>query len=214
MPAFSNEKLFDEEVLKSYGDSEKYYMLHEKYQTGKFKKEDLGRTMVIGGGILILFALIDVRKLKSPPRLWILTVVGIFASCLTVVGFILGFMDDFDRMYSPPWADSPFFVLVGLVGVLFICILWVAFNISNTRKKYLPSRRLISIEKDKIRYWMAGILMISIVLFIYNVITNNPYDLIPGLIWIYFYASILHIKFTKRSKPAMDELHTVDNYKM
>jgi len=198
----NEEEFYDKYKLLSEqkNRTEKYYELRQEYLSPKVTLQNYGITCIILGLFILLVSYIGIRKIKTPSKkIWIV-LVGILAALETNRAIIGDLYLDMDRQVFPHWADSIGIFLITIPFTLLLSLIWVSFNLIGINKKdFNLNVKIFSLKLENFNYWYIIILLITILITIYNIITGYFWQIISGILWSYFYLSLLLGKDVKRN---------------
>lgn len=191
---YTNETVYKSEYLKlngETGDSEKFYELRENYLTPKYKLEDYGITFIILGLITLLVSLIGLNKLKTPSKKVWIVMIGILAALLTNAVYVADLLLEMNRDGFPHWADSLGIPLMGVPFLIFLSLTWVGINSLGILNYFKSNVLIFPIRLHKLNIWYLTILFITVAFTLFAIIDGYFWQVLPGFLWIYFYASIM-----------------------
>jgi hypothetical protein len=190
---YSNEQEFNEKYMALNGAkdaSEKFFNLRDEYLTPKFELENYAITFCIIGIIIFLIGLKKSKIFRVPSKNKIF-LIGMFAALLTVVGYVGDLFLETYRESAPIWADSIGIPLMGVPYQLIIFLIWAGINSLGLLGKFKTGVDIFPIKFENLNYWYAFISVITIVITLLLIASAYFWQIIPGLLWLYFYLSIL-----------------------
>ena len=200
--AYTNEDEYHEKYmaldwqeLGSRNASDRFYELRDEYLSNKYRFQDYGFTfLILGISSLLLF-----RKGKStsaPSSNAKVALVGLGAALLTTSGYVGDLFLEFYRGSYPWWADSMGIPLMGVPLIAFIFIGWAAINLLAMNGKF-EAGAVISFRQIKgSNYFYLILLVVTALIVILCVVDAYFWMVLPGVIWLYFYASLWAGRYT------------------
>ena len=188
---YSDESAFNKKYMEIDYDDEKFYELREEYLTSKDDYFDYGITFVICGLGTILLSVIGIKKIRTPSKRWIIVFVGLLAAITTTIASVVDLFMEVFRGSCPHWADSIGIPLLRVPFILIIFLIWVGFNSIGLMKPFNTSVLISTIKIAKVNRWYLIIAILSLLITIWSVVSGFFAFIIPGLLWAYFYISIL-----------------------
>ena len=192
---YSDESAFNKKYMEiDYDDengSNKFYELREGYLTSKDKYFDYGITFVICGLWTLLLSVIGIRKIRTPSKRWIIVLIGLLAALTTAIANIVDLSMQMFRGDYPHWADSLGIPLLGVFVIFIMLLIWVGFNSIGLMKPFNTSVLISPINITKANRIYLAIAILSLLITIWSVASGIFVFIIPGLLWVYFYISIL-----------------------
>ncbi|WP_051089028.1 hypothetical protein [Teredinibacter turnerae] len=194
--AYTNEEEYREkymaldwQALGSRNASNKFYELRDEYLSNKYKFQDYGFTLLIlGCASLILFG--NGLTVNAPTSNFKVALVGFGAALLTVSGYVGDLFLEFFRGSYPWWADSMGIPLMGVPVFSFIFIGWAALNLLAMNGKFKAGAP-ISIRQIKgSNYFYVFLFVVTALIVALCAAEAYFWMVLPGLVWLYFYASI------------------------
>ena len=178
--------LMDEE-----NNSQKYHELRDFYLTPKYALENYGLIAVILGLYTLLLIPDHWWNFQSPRSKWIIGVIGLLAVLLTIGGYVGDLFLEATRDRYPPWADSLGIPLMSVPFLFWTFLGWFAVNLIGFKK---PFRTSVSIQEFKIRstnYWYLALTVLTAIITLTLMYEGDFWWTAAGIMWIYFYLSLL-----------------------
>ena len=192
---YSDKNAFNKEYMEiDYHDenkSEKFYELREEYLTSKDNYFDYGITFVICGLVTLLLSVIGIKKTRTPSKRWIIVLIGLLAALTTAIANIVDLSIQMFRGDYPYWADSLGIPLLGVFVIFIMLLIWVGFNSIGLMKPFNTSVLISPINITKANRIYLAIAILTLLITIWSVASGIFVFIIPGLLWVYFYISIL-----------------------
>lgn len=170
------------------GDSQAYHEARRQALTPKYRLQDYGGTIM---AFALVVALLSWRPLKAPATRLGFVVIALMAPTLTGVGFVFDLMQGQSRWEFPPWADSLGIPLMGVPVLLFVGVAWALAHFMFLAG--VPRRSGVIISYRAVRrgnLWLLVVSVVTALLVIGTSIEGAYWYAVPGLLWLYFYASI------------------------
>lgn len=193
LPRYYNEKEFNEKYMSLNGvenASEKFFKLRDDYLTPKFKLEDYALTLCIVG-IIALFIGFYHSKISKVPTKSKIFFISILAAILTVVGYVGDLFLEVFRESAPLWADSIGIPLMVVPYQLMTFLIWAGINSLGLVGRFQNGVGIFPIKLKNLNYWYAVISVLTTIAVLIVIATAYFWQIIPGLLWLYFYLSIL-----------------------
>jgi hypothetical protein len=178
-----------------YENSEAYFVAWSQAVTTKFKLQDYGVTLLAYALSLAAFCW---RPFKAPPSRLGFVILAAAAPFLTVFGYIFDLMQAQARMEFPPWGDSLGIPLMGIPVILFAGLLWAFAHFSLLAG--IPQRAGLALSLSAIHRSHPWLLIVSTLTAILSAIAAAEgayWYVIPGSIWLYYYAAIAAVRQMK-----------------
>jgi hypothetical protein len=193
-PIYSNEKVYQDKYMQlsgEEGDSEKFYKLRDEYLTPKYKLENYGITSIIIGFAILTISFIGLNKFKTPnKKIWIV-IIGIIAALLTNLADVGDLYLEMHRGSYPHWADSLGIPLMAVPSFIVISLVWVSINLVGIIGNFKTGVTIFPIRLENTNKWYLVILFLTIILTVLSVISGDFWMVFPGILWTYFYLSII-----------------------
>ena len=189
----------DWQELGSKAASKEFYELRDEYLSNKFKFQDYGFTFLILGGLSFFIFRRD-KPLYSPSSKTGISMLGFGAALLTTACNVGDLFLEFYRGAYPWWADSMGIPLMGVPFLALIYLGWSALNLLGMNGNFIPGA-VISFRKVKgSNYFYLFLIVVSILLTGICVAEAYFWMVLPGILWVYFYASLWAGRFTANKK--------------
>jgi hypothetical protein len=168
-----------------------FYDLRDRFLTNKFRYQDYGATFSSLGLFLIFLVRKGWKNITSPNASWKIVLLGFSAALLTTAGYIGDTFLEFFRGSYPPWADSLGIPLSG-VSILFIIFFgWAAINMVGLSGKFSSGASISNIGVRRLNWWYGILAIITSLITLLCVYDGFFWLVLPGLLWLYFYLSIM-----------------------
>lgn len=176
----------------SEGDSQAYFLAREQALTGKFALQDYGVTLVVCSLVLAAFKW---RPFKAPHSLRGFLAIAVAAPVLTVGALAFDLIQGQARWEFPSWADSLGIPLMGIPVLLVAGLVW-AFSyfilLAGVPRRTDVYLSLMAIRRSHL--WLLFVFVLTALLVIGMAAQGAWWYVIPGAIWLYFYASIAAVR--------------------
>lgn len=196
---YSDKSAFNEKYGKiTYSDenkNEKFYDLKEEYLTLKDNYFDYGITFGICGLTILLLSIIGIRKIKSPSKRWIILSIGLLATVTTTIAYTQDLFMEYSRGSFPHWEYHWGDTLIGVI-IFIMLLFWAGLNSIGLIKPFNTPALIFPIKIAENNgmiplMWYLIIAGLSLLITIWNAANGYFWYVIPGLLWVYFYISIL-----------------------
>jgi len=191
---YTNEQEYNDKYSQLSGgpnDSKAFYKLRDDYLTPKFRLINYGITFLQLGLIMSILSFIGFKNLKSPnKKIWII-LTGVLAALLSNMAYVCDLFLEMYRDSYPQWADSLAIPLMGVPGLFFLSLLWVALNLLGVSGYFSVNELILPINFRKSNLYYIAISGLTCLCFIDILIFGSFWYVIPCFLWIYFYLSIL-----------------------
>jgi hypothetical protein len=138
-----------------------------------------------------ILSFVGFKKLKTPNRkIWII-LLGLSAAILSNIAYVGDLFLEMYRESYPHWADSLAIPLMGVPVLIFVSLLWVGLNLIGLLGNFTLNVPLFTFNAYKSDYYYIAISSITLLLLIFAIVTGYFWQVIPGLLWVYFYLAIL-----------------------
>jgi hypothetical protein len=190
---YTNEQEYNDKYLALTGENmnEQFYALRDEYLTPKFNLENYGISFILTGSILSLLAFIGFDKLRTPKKKRCIIIIGIIAALLSNIGYVGDLFLEMYRDSYPHWADTLAIPLMGVPGLILFSLIWTGLNLiglTGAFKTYVP---VLPFRISHVNYWYLIILIVTISLTVFVIVTGYFWQVISGFLWSYFYLSIM-----------------------
>ena len=196
----------DWQELGSRNASDKFYELREEYLSSKYKIQDYGFTfLVLGLATFILFK--KEPPFHAPSSNAKVALIGFVAAALTTGGYVGDLFLEFYRGSYPWWADSLGIPLMGVPLLAFIFFGWAALNILAMNGQFTAGAP-ISLKSIKgSNYFYLTLLVVTTLIVALCAIDAYFWMVIPGVFWLYFYASLWAGRYTANKSSKRDAVN-------
>lgn len=194
LPTYTNELeyLIKYDALSNLEDkTELFHKLRESYLTPKYLLEDYGITAIILSLCIIIVSFIKIENLKTPNTKFKIILLGLTAVFFTNFGYVGDLFLEMIRGSYPHWADSIGIPLMATPFYLLISLFWLYANLAPIYKNLNTNIIITKYNILKINFWFTSITTITILLTIWDIIDGYFWQLLPGILWIYFYISLM-----------------------
>ncbi len=191
---YTNEKEYQDKYMSLHGgskDSEQFYKLRKEYLTPKYNLEDYGITFFITGLVIFVVSALGFDRLRSPKKKVWIVIIGIIAAIFSNVGYVGDLFLEMYRGSYPSWADTIAIPLMGVPFLFLLSLIWVGLNLIGLAINFKTGVAIFPFHFDNLNYWYAIILLITIVLTLFTILSGYFWQVISGFLWIYFYLSIM-----------------------
>jgi hypothetical protein len=173
-------------------DTQAYYIAREEALTPKFRLQDFGITVLVCAIALAAATRWSPRAPKSRAGFVSLAVA---APLLTASALVFDLVQGQFRWEFPPWADSLGIPLMGVPVLLVAGLVWAFGHFSLLAG--VPLRSEISLSLMAVRrahIWLRTVCLITTVLILAEGAGGAYWYVLPGAVWLYFYASIAAVR--------------------
>lgn len=185
----------DWQELGSRNASEKFYELRDEYLSNKFRFQDYGFTfLILGVASLLLFR--KGKSVSAPSSKAKIALVGFGAALLTTSGYVGGLFLEYYRGSYPWWADSMGIPLMGVPFFAFIFIGWAAVNLLAMNGKFEAGASISFRQIKGSNYFYLTLLVVTALIVCLCIAEAYFLMVLPGIIWLYFYASLWAGRYT------------------
>jgi len=191
---YSDERAFNEKYMEIDSDenaSEQFFELRNEYLSSKDDYFDYGITFVICALIILLLSVVASRGIRTPNKRWIIVSIGLLAAITTTMSYVIDLFIQMSRGSYPHWADSLGIPLSGAFGTLIVLLVWVGLNSIGLMKPFRTSVLISPMNIAKANRLYMVIAVLSLIIAIWTIASGLFLDIIPDLLWVYFYMSIL-----------------------
>ncbi len=174
------------------GDSEAYHAARAQALTPKYRLQDYGGTLLTLG---VSVAVLSWRPLKAPASSLGFIAVALLAPSASVGALVFDLVQGQSRWAFPPWADSLGIPLMGIPILLVVGIVWSGAHLILLAG--VPRRQGVHVSYRAVRRGHPWLLLVCTLtaLLVVALGTDGAYWFaIPGLLWLYFYASIAAVR--------------------
>jgi hypothetical protein len=210
--AYTNEEEYQEKYMAldwqemgSRNASDKFYQLRAEYLSPKYRIQDYGFTFLILG----LTTFILVRKgqpIKAPSSHAKVALIGFIAAALTTGGYVGDLFVEFFRGSYPWWADSLGIPLMGVPLLAFIFFGWAALNLLAMNGKFEAGAPISFKGLRGSNYFYLILLIVTALIVALCIIDAYFWMVLPGVFWLYFYASLWAGRYTANKSSQQDAL--------
>lgn len=170
---------------------QEYRNLRNFYLTNKYILEDYSLTTFILGLYILILAPKKNQNLKSPKKKRFIFLIGFLASILTIVAYIAMLFIDGKRWTDPPWFDDSTGIILGIPFAFLFLIAWSGLNLIILDESFRTSVPINELRIKPTNYWYLSLLLISAILIVISIFTGAFLFTATGLLWAYFYLSLL-----------------------
>jgi hypothetical protein len=190
---YTNEQEYNDKYFALKGDkiTKQFYELRDEYLTPKFDFENYGISLILTGSILSLLAHIGFDKLRTPKKKSVLILIGALAALLSISGYVGQLHLEMMRGSYPHWADSLGIPLAAVPGFILLSLIWIGLNLLGIRGEFKTYVPVFPLSLRHVNYWYLIILLITILLTVFVIVTGDFWQVISGFLWSYFYLSIM-----------------------
>lgn len=169
--------------------SNQFFKLRAQHLSKKYSFQNYGFTfLILGASVLFLF-----RKglsVNAPSPKLKIAFVGFVAALLTVGGYIGDLFLEFYRGAFPVWADSLGIPLTGVPILTSMLLLWAALMSLTLIGKFEAGAQISFKQIRGLNYFYLLLFVISTVIVLLCVVDGFFWLVLPGILWLYFYASL------------------------
>lgn len=174
------------------GDSQAYFEARTKALTPKYRLQDYGATMLLLG---LFVAILSWRPITAPRSKMGFIGMAIVAPTLTAGALVFDLVQGQARWEFPPWADSLGIPFMGVPILMIVGLVWSFAHFILLAG--VPRRAQVAISYSAVRQGNAWLLVVSTLtaLLIVGMVFEGAYwYAVPGMVWLYFYASIAAVR--------------------
>jgi hypothetical protein len=174
------------------GDSQAYHAARGQALTPKYRLQDYGATVLVLG---LVVAILRWRPLNAPGSKLGFISLAVIAPTLTAVGFVFDLVQGQSRWEFPPWADSLGIPLMGVPVMLLLGLAWAFAHFIFLAG--VPRRAGVPISYIAVRQgnpWLHVICCLTALLILGMIFDGAYWYAVPGMLWLYFYASISAVR--------------------
>jgi hypothetical protein len=195
----------DWQELGSRNASDKFYELRDEYLSPKYKIQDYGFTfLILGLATFIIFR--KGRPFHAPSSNAKIALIGFVAAALTTGGYVGDLFLEFFRGSYPWWADSLGIPLMGVPLFALIFFGWAALNLLAMNGQFTAGAP-ISLESIRgSNYFYLILLVLTTLIVALCAIDAYFWMVLPGLFWLYFYASLWAGRYIANKSSQQDAL--------
>ncbi|MFK5895118.1 MAG: hypothetical protein QM504_18040 [Pseudomonadota bacterium] len=165
--------------------------MRDKYLTNKYRYQDYGVTFIILGVFIAVLMRSGWSGFSAPNAKWKISLLGYSAGILTGAGYIGDlFLESFRGSY-PHWADSLGIPLMGVPIITFIFIGWAAIHMLGMSGKFESGVTISNMGLNGLNLWFSFVAVITALIVSLCIYDGFFWFVTPGLLWLYFYLSIL-----------------------
>lgn len=189
MPQYKDAEAFESRYAElGPSDSSKFLELRREMLTPKFKLEDYGVTALLAG---IAFAIARRIKAHAAPKSHLaFAILAIAAPLVSGAALTFDLFQGFDRGEFPHWADSLGIPLMGVPVLIVVGLFWSFAHLLFLRGSALSIKLLRTAVSRHSHPWLLVVSAITVVLILMMVFDGAYWFAVPGLLWLYFYASL------------------------
>jgi hypothetical protein len=174
------------------GDSQAYYRAREQALTLKFRLQDFGITTLVCALGLAAFKRWRPRAPRSRGGFVILAVA---APLLMASALVFDLVQSQARWEFPPWADSLGIPLMGVPVLLIVGLAWAFSHLVLLAGIPLRTGTPLSLMAMRRGHlWLMVVSFVTTVLILAEGAEGAYWYVIPGALWLYFYASIAAVR--------------------
>jgi len=143
----------------------------------------------------LIVGMLSWRPLKAPGSGFGFFALAIAAPVLTVLGFVFDLFQGYARWEFPPWADSLGIPLMGVPVLLVAGLVWALAHLALLAG--VPRRADVLVSFNSVRrgnLWLLIVCGLTTLLVVGMGIDGAYWYAIPGVLWLYFYASISAVR--------------------
>lgn len=193
----------DWQELGSRDASEKFYQLRDEYLSPKYKIQDYGFTfLVLGLATFILFG--KGTPIKAPSSNAKVALIGFAAAMFTVAGYVGDLFLEFFRGSYPWWADSLGIPLMGVPLLAIMFFSWAALNLLAMSGTFKAGARITLQNIKGSNYFYFILFIVTALIVVLCAIDAYFWMVLPGLLWLYFYASLWAGRHTANKSSQQD----------
>lgn len=165
--------------------------LRDTFLTSKFSMHDYGITIGLAGLLLLLTGIVGVERFRTPAGRRGIFLIGVLAVLLSGVALSERLHLSMLRGAFPHWADSLGIASAAILALCVLLFLWVLLLLLLFRGSYAPRVPIFPIEVQPSDWFLLTIVAITSLLIVAVMLLGHYGLVIPGLLWGYFYLSIL-----------------------
>lgn len=190
---YTNEDEYEAKYFALEGSdrTEKFHELRKTYLTGKYELENYGLTLIIAGAYILILMFRGWNSFKIPDSKITITIIGLGAVLITVIGYVGDLCLEMYRGTYPHWADSlgiPLAVTPMLFAIFFV---WYLLNLPGLITPFKTGGLVKEIKMKSINYWYLVIIILTIIITGFMIYEGDFWWTTAGLLWTYFYLSLL-----------------------
>lgn len=174
----------------SSGQSAEYWKLRDEMLTPKYKLQDYGCTILLGGIGLFITRRKSQYFLRSPKSKAILIVIAVSAPILSVGAYVFDLLQGMYRGEYPHWADSLGIPFAGLPFLLTVAMLWSLAHLGFIHGSNTAGANLSLAVSARANWWLLFVSGLTTVLVALLAIDGAYWYALPGVLWLYFYLSL------------------------
>ena len=171
--------------------TQRFSALRATFLTPKFSFQDYGITFGMVGLLLLLPGLLGFQRFRTPGGRMGLLLTGVSAAVLSCVALAERLHLHLLRGNFPHWADSLGIAAAAILVLCVLLLLWALFLLLLYKDSFVSRVPLFPIEARLSDWFLLTVLTITSVLLLCVVFSGNFWLILPGLLWGYFYLSIL-----------------------
>ncbi len=179
--------------------AERFSALRYSFLTPKFSLHDYGVTVGLAGLLLLLTGIVGVERFRTPVGRRGILLIGVLAVLLSGVALSERIHLSMLRGAFPHWADSLGIASAAILALCVLLFLWVLLLLLLFRGSYAPRVPIFPIEVQASDWFLLTIVAITSLLILAVMLLGHYGLIIPGLLWGYFYLSILQGRRLARS---------------
>lgn len=168
-----------------------FYENRETYLTNKFTFFDYGLSLLILSLFIGFIAKKGWGEISAPNANWKITLLGLSAAVLTTLSFVGLLYAEVYREDVPSWADSIGLPLSVVPALLVVSIIWAVLNLLGLRGAFIAGAKFNDITLRQINWWYGFLILVTTPLILLCLYEGDFWLLASGLLWLYFYLSIL-----------------------
>ncbi|HET9571277.1 MAG TPA: hypothetical protein VFP20_07725 [Bacteroidales bacterium] len=192
---FTDETAYNEKYIaidsSDKDASEQFHKLRDQYLTSKFDFENFGFTFITTGFVLLIAGLIGLKNLQTPPKKYLIVLIGLVATIVTCTAYVGDLFLEMDRGSYPHWADSLAIPLMSIPAIMLMLLIWTGIILIGIRNPFATGVKLFPLQLKKTNKLLLIILILTVIILISVICVGYFWMVLPGFLWGYFYLSIL-----------------------
>jgi len=189
-PYVDQERFNREYSSLGVGDSREYHQLRAELISPKYRLFDHGMSLILAGAVVSLW-----RRLRwTPDSKAGFVATGLIASGSTAVALVFDLIQGLSRGEFPHWADSIGIPLVGTPIIFALGAAWAAGHLLFLPRAMGAAR---PIGPGVLRWkntWLISMSSLTCLLIVFVLVEGQYWFAAPGLIWLYYYVSLVSIR--------------------
>lgn len=205
---FSNENEFMQKMdrLPDEDIDRAYYQLREEYVTDQPLYTDVG-IICVSLGMFILIFLPKGLNSKTPRNKYYIILIGLASVLTTCAAYVLEIISYVSRWIVPPWADSAGIPLAPLPVIFLILLAWFLAHVIFLAFQMKYKVEVGSLCFREVNYYLLFLCIVMVILTITFIVETSAYFVIPSLLWLYFYYSMM----VGRQRARLNQKTTLQN---